>query len=120
MGHTPINEKIGLKINFFIPIGLLHDRLFFNHFGNYWYYYFRIFHEDRHFGIISYISLEKKAQFPKHTSPRDTNLIVLEGEISFFINNKVYKLSKYQVFGFPKNEDHWVEAIENSKFLIVR
>lgn len=69
---------------------------------------------------ILHISLEKKAQFPKHTSPRDTNLIVLEGEISFFINNKVYKLSKYQVFGFPKNEDHWVEAIENSKFLIVR
>lgn len=66
------------------------------------------------------ISLEKEALFPKHTSLRDANLIVLEGKISFFINSKVYKLSKYQVFDFPKNEEHWVEAIENSKFLIIR
>lgn len=69
---------------------------------------------------ILQITLEKGALFPKHIAPRDAHLIVLEGDILFFINSKEYKLSKYQVFSFPKNEDHWVKAIENSKFLIIR
>lgn len=69
---------------------------------------------------ILQITLEKGVLFPKHTSPRDAHLIMLEGKISFFINSKEHKLSKYQIFDFPKNEEHWVEGIENSKFLIVR
>ena len=66
------------------------------------------------------ISLEKGTVFPKHTSPTDANLLVLEGAISFFINGLEYKLIKHQVFNFPKDEEHWVEANENSKFLIIR
>jgi len=69
---------------------------------------------------IIQISLEAASVFPKHTSPRDALLIVLEGEISFYINNAEYKLLKHQVFDFPKNEEHWVEAKKNSKFLIIR
>lgn len=69
---------------------------------------------------ILQISLEAASVFPKHTSPRDALLIVLEGEISFFINNAEYKLLKHQVFNFPKNEEHWVEAKKNSRFLIIR
>lgn len=69
---------------------------------------------------ILQISLEAASVFPKHTSPRDAFLIVLEGEISFFINNAEYKLLEHQVFNFPKNEEHWVEAKKNSKFLIIR
>ena len=69
---------------------------------------------------ILQITLEKGALFPKHTSPRDAHLIMLEGDILFFINGKEYQLSKYQIFHFPKNCEHWVEAIENSKFLIIR
>jgi len=69
---------------------------------------------------ILQISLEKETVFPKHTSPRDATLLVLEGEISFFINNEEYKLLKHQIFRFPKNEEHWVKAIESSKFLIIR
>lgn len=66
------------------------------------------------------ISLKANTVFPKHTSPTDAHLIMLEGSISFFINNKVHKLLKHQIFNFPKNTDHWVEAIENSKFIIIR
>lgn len=69
---------------------------------------------------VLFISLAKDALFPNHTSPRDANLIVLEGSLSFFIKDNTYKLTKHQVFNFPKNEEHWVEAKEDSKFLIIR
>lgn len=66
------------------------------------------------------ISLEKNAIFPEHVSPNDVQLIVLEGAINFYINQKEYHLSKHQHFSFPKDEKHWVKALENSKFLIIR
>ncbi len=69
---------------------------------------------------ILQISLEKNVLFPKHTSPTNATLLVLEGNISFYINNTEYKLLKHQIFKFPKDEEHWVKAISNSKFLIIR
>ena len=69
---------------------------------------------------ILLISLEKGNEFPKHTSPRDAHLIVLEGDITFYINNTSYQLQQHTVFNFPKNEEHKVNANQNSKFLIIR
>ncbi len=69
---------------------------------------------------ILLISLEKGSQFPKHTSPRGVHIIVLEGEITFYINNKAYSLKQHDVFDFPKDDEHWVEATANAKFLVIR
>ena len=69
---------------------------------------------------VLYISLEKGAVFPKHISPRDAILLVLEGAISFHINNEVFPIATHQVFNFPKDEEHWVETNENSKFIVIR
>ena len=69
---------------------------------------------------VLFISLEKGAVFPKHSSPRDANLLVLEGTISFHINNKVYSIAPNQIFNFPKNQEHWVETYESSKFIVIR
>ena len=66
------------------------------------------------------IALEKAHWFPEHSAPRDVLLVVLEGDISFFINNSNYHLQKQQTFTFPANEKHKVFANENSKFLIIR
>ena len=66
------------------------------------------------------ISLEKGATFPEHTSPKDAQLIVLEGEIVFHINGTSYQLKTQQNFNFPKTTPHFVMANENSKFLIIR
>lgn len=66
------------------------------------------------------ISLEKEAKFPEHTSPRDAQLVVLEGEIVFHINDTSYQLKTQQNFNFPKDTPHTVTARENSKFLIIR
>jgi len=69
---------------------------------------------------ILFISLEKDTLFKKHTSPTDAHLLVLEGAITFFINDSEYLLEKHQVFSFPKDIEHWVEASKDSKFLIIR
>lgn len=69
---------------------------------------------------IIQVNLEAASLFPKHTSPRDALLLVLEGEISFFIKSGEYKLLKHQAFNFPKDVEHWVEAHQNSIFLIIR
>lgn len=66
------------------------------------------------------ISLEKEAVFPEHTSPTDAQLIVLEGDIFFHIKGETFHLKKQQHFSFAKEEKHWVQANENSKFLIIR
>jgi len=66
------------------------------------------------------ISLEKNTVFPEHTSPRNAYLIVLEGEIVFHIKSKSYHILAQQHFQFEKEEPHWVDAVQNSKFLIVR
>ncbi len=71
------------------------------------------------FEILS-ISLEKGTIFPEHTSPKDTILLMLEGDIVFHINGEDIHLQEQQKLNFPKEKKHWVEAFENSKFLIIR
>ncbi len=66
------------------------------------------------------IVLEKGVTFPEHTAPRDAQIIVLEGEIDFYINSEVFNIKTHQDFKFPKGEPHWVKAMENSKFLVIR
>jgi quercetin dioxygenase-like cupin family protein len=66
------------------------------------------------------ISLEKDALFPDHVSPNDATLIMLEGKIQFNINQQEIFLSKGQHLRFSKQVTHWVQAVDNSKFLIVR
>ncbi len=71
------------------------------------------------FEVLS-VSLEKNAIFPEHSSPSDAFLVVLEGKIDFHINENHYSLCSQEYFSFPKEVSHWVQALENSKFLIIR
>ncbi|MEA1785223.1 cupin domain-containing protein [Arenibacter sp. GZD96] len=71
------------------------------------------------FEIIS-ISLEKNTIFPEHTSPKDAQLLVLDGAIAFHCNGHVFHLEEQDLFNFPKAVIHWVQAKENSKFIIIR
>ncbi len=66
------------------------------------------------------ISMEKETVFPKHTSPTEAQLIMLEGDINFHINKKSFHLIDKQHFSFPAKTEHWVKANKNSKFLIIR
>ncbi len=66
------------------------------------------------------ISLAKDAIFPSHTSPKDAHLVVLEGSIEFHIENQIVNLGSQQHFSFSKKVEHWVRALTNAKFLIIR
>ena len=66
------------------------------------------------------ITLEKGCIFPEHISPTEAQLIVLEGDINFHIDQKKFHLKTQQHFNFPKETPHWVEALSDSKFIIIR
>ena len=66
------------------------------------------------------ISLARDAIFPKHTSPKDAHLVVLEGCIDFHIENQIVNLKAQQHFSFSKEVEHWVRALSDAKFLIIR
>lgn len=66
------------------------------------------------------ISLAKNAIFPKHSSPKDVHLVVLEGSIDFHIENQIITLTAQQHFGFSKETEHLVMANEDTKFLVIR
>ncbi len=66
------------------------------------------------------ITLEKNKLFPKHTSPKETLLVVLEGSINFHIQHKMIALDQHEVYTFHADIEHHVTANKNSKFLIIR
>lgn len=66
------------------------------------------------------VSLEAGSLFPEHVSPKNSHLMVLEGEIHFIIDNRTFHLTPQQIFDFPANTKHFVKALTNSKFLIIR
>lgn len=66
------------------------------------------------------VTLEAQKLFPKHTSPKDTMVVVLEGSINFYTENKLLVLDKHEVYEFKKDVEHYVTANKNSKFLIIR
>lgn len=75
---------------------------------------------DVHATEIMKVAIEKGTEFPNHISKTDVTLIVLEGSLSFFIDGQKIELRKHQVFQFPRNEPHSVNALENSKFLLIK
>jgi quercetin dioxygenase-like cupin family protein len=66
------------------------------------------------------VSLEAGSLFPEHVSPKNSYLLMLEGEIHFNIDNRTFHLKPQEVFDFPANTKHFVEALTNSKFVIIR
>jgi len=78
----------------------------------------KIFNSDTTETLL--VTLEKEQLFPTHTSPKDTFLVVLEGNINFYIENKMVILAKHESYAFPKEVKHYVTANVDAKFLIIR
>ncbi|MCB0472518.1 MAG: hypothetical protein KDC56_05615 [Flavobacteriaceae bacterium] len=66
------------------------------------------------------ISLEKEHLLATHVSPKKTLLVLLEGNIDFYLEKKLINIVKYQTYTFDRNIEHYVKANEDSKFLIIR
>jgi quercetin dioxygenase-like cupin family protein len=66
------------------------------------------------------ITLEKDHTFPEHISPKDAVLIVLDGTINFKIKQRKLTIQTNESFQFKADEPHEVDALTDSKFLIIR
>ncbi len=66
------------------------------------------------------ISLEAGHIFPEHISHKDAILLLLEGEVYFGIENQVINLVPLLLFYFKADTKHFVKALTDSKFLIIR
>lgn len=75
---------------------------------------------DNETGNIILISISKGDELTKHISNTDASILVLEGELIFKIKGKTHLLSPMDMFEFKKQEPHAVEAISNTKFILIK
>ncbi|SDE43021.1 cupin domain-containing protein [Riemerella columbipharyngis] len=67
------------------------------------------------------VALGKDAVLKKHTTPVPATLVMLKGEINFFINGEILKFSAYDVYEIPVDVEHEVVgASEENMFLITQ
>ncbi len=66
------------------------------------------------------ITLQKGSRIPEHVANRDAQLVMLEGKIRFHIEDSVHNLNKHEVLCFGKEIKHRVEAVRDSKFMLVK
>lgn len=66
------------------------------------------------------LTIEEGNILKEHMSNTDAYLIVLSGEINFNINNQSFRLTKSDGIAFAKNTPHSVEAISNSKMILIK
>jgi len=78
----------------------------------------KIAHTDKFDCIL--LNIEEGNILKEHISNTDAYLIVLSGEIVFNINNQSFKLYQNDGIAFEKNTPHSVEAISNSKMLLIK
>ena len=74
---------------------------------------------NAHFAV-NLISLEKGNKLKAHTSPTDAVVVVLNGHILFHIEGAVHSLRDQDLISFEKNQVHEVEAVEDSKIILIR
>ncbi|NLR79008.1 MULTISPECIES: cupin domain-containing protein [Chitinophaga] len=59
-------------------------------------------------------------QIPPHTSPANAMILILEGKIAFMLNEEVTILETGDVFSFGANELHALQALETTRFILIK
>lgn len=65
-------------------------------------------------------AMQKDQVLKPHSAPMDTPLIMLEGEAKITIGKDIRILNKGESIILPKNIDHGVYPISNTKFLLIK
>lgn len=67
------------------------------------------------------VTLESGHHFPKHESPQPALLIVMEGIISFDLEDETQQiLHPFESYQIPARLPHTVVALSNARFIIIR
>ncbi len=75
---------------------------------------------DNETGNVILIAISKGDELKKHISNTDASILVLEGELLFKINEKAHLLAPMDMFEFKKQEPHAVEAISDTKLILIK
>jgi len=71
-------------------------------------------------GKLAVIALKKDETLDSHTCPRDSAVLVIDGEIEMHFNAEKFEIEKGEVIMFKKDAEHIVRAKKDSKFLIFK
>ena len=71
-------------------------------------------------GGIILIAIEQGKELTEHKSNTDASILILEGEVIFKINSGKYNMKPNDMFSFKKDEIHAIEAIKNSKLVLIK
>jgi quercetin dioxygenase-like cupin family protein len=64
--------------------------------------------------------MQQGHQIPPHTSPANAMILILDGRIAFMLNEEVTILETGDVFSFPANEIHALQALETARFILIK
>ncbi|MBL4586424.1 MAG: cupin domain-containing protein [Flavobacteriales bacterium] len=71
-------------------------------------------------GNIILIAIEKGNELKEHTSNTDASILILQGKVIFKINGEEHIMQSHDLFSFKKNETHAIEALTNSKLILIK
>ena len=71
-------------------------------------------------GNVILISIEKGSELSAHKSNTDASILILEGEVIFKINGTDNVLDANDLYTFKKDEIHAIEAVQNSKLILIK
>jgi len=71
-------------------------------------------------GDIILIAIEKGKELANHKSNTDASILILEGEVIFKINGEKHNMKLNDMFSFKKGKIHAIEAVENSKLVLIK
>lgn len=66
------------------------------------------------------IIMQQGHQIPPHVSPVDAMVVILEGKVAFMLKDEVTVLETGDVLTFGANEKHALQALETTRFLLVK
>ena len=71
-------------------------------------------------GNVILIAISKGDELKKHISNTDASILILEGELFFKINGQSHLLTPMDMFEFKKQVPHAIEALSDTKLILIK
>ncbi len=69
---------------------------------------------------VKALACKQGSRLPDHVTKVPTLLVVVQGKIAFCTEEGCRELQAGEAFSIPVEEPHWVDALEDSLFLLIQ